>query len=87
MMLVFEGKASMTAHCNSFAKFELSGIPPAPCGVPPIEVTGDIDANGVLKKLVRRQGDEQQTQSRKRTTRAILERMVSRGLLRLTITK
>jgi L1 cell adhesion molecule like protein len=30
------------------SKFELSGIPPAPCGVPQIEVTFDIGANGIL---------------------------------------
>ena len=45
---VFEGEASMTAHCNLLGKFELSGIPPEPRGVPQIEVTVDIDANGVL---------------------------------------
>ena len=33
---------------NLLGKFELSGIPPAPCGVPQIEVTFDIDANGIL---------------------------------------
>ena len=38
----------MTAHCNLLGKFELSGIPPAPRGVPQIEVTFDIDANGIL---------------------------------------
>ena len=46
--MVFEGEASMTAHCNLLGKFELSGIPPAPRGVPQIEVTFDIDANGIL---------------------------------------
>ena len=38
----------MTNHCNLLGKFELSGIPPAPRGVPQIEVTFDIDANGIL---------------------------------------
>ncbi|KAG1764626.1 heat shock protein 70, partial [Suillus occidentalis] len=33
---------------NLLSKFELSGIPPAPCGVPHIEVTFDIDINGIL---------------------------------------
>ena len=45
---VFEGEASMTAHCNLIGKFELSGIPPAPRGVPQIEVTVVFDANGIL---------------------------------------
>jgi len=38
----------MTADNNILGKFELSGIPPAPRGVPQIEVTFDIDANGIL---------------------------------------
>ena len=38
----------MTKDNNLLGKFELSGIPPAPRGVPQIEVTFDIDANGVL---------------------------------------
>ncbi|EDR28481.1 heat shock cognate 71 kDa protein, putative [Entamoeba dispar SAW760] len=48
LIQVFEGEASMTAHCNLLGKFELTGIPPAPRGVPQIEVTFDIDANGIL---------------------------------------
>ena len=38
----------MTKDNNLLGKFELSGIPPAPRGVPQIEVTFDIDANGIL---------------------------------------
>lgn len=38
----------MTADNNLLGKFELSGIPPAPRGVPQIDVTFDIDANGIL---------------------------------------
>jgi L1 cell adhesion molecule like protein len=38
----------MTKDNNLFGKFELTGIPPAPRGVPQIEVTFDIDANGIL---------------------------------------
>ena len=45
---VFEGEASMTHHCNKLGTFELTGIPPAPRGVPQIEITFDIDANGIL---------------------------------------
>nr|AQL57188.1 heat shock protein 70C2 [Thysanoessa inermis] len=45
---VFEGERAMTSDNNLLGKFELSGIPPAPRGVPAIEVTFDIDANGIL---------------------------------------
>lgn len=45
---VFEGERGVTSGNNLLGKFELSGIPPAPRGVPQIEVTYDIDANGIL---------------------------------------
>lgn len=45
---VYEGERAMTRHNNLLGKFELWGIPPAPCGVPKIDVTFDIDANGIL---------------------------------------
>ena len=48
LIQVFEGERAMTKDNNSLGKFELSGIPPAPRGVPQIEVTFDIDANGIL---------------------------------------
>lgn len=48
LIQVFEGERAMTKDCNQLGKFELSGIPPAPRGVPQIEVTFDIDANGIL---------------------------------------
>jgi L1 cell adhesion molecule like protein len=48
LIQVFEGERSMTRDNNLLGKFELTGIPPAPRGVPQIEVTFDIDANGIL---------------------------------------
>jgi molecular chaperone DnaK len=45
---VLQGEREMAADCRSLARFELTGIPPAPRGVPKIEVTFDIDANGIL---------------------------------------
>ena len=48
LIQVFEGERAMTRDNNLLGKFELSGIPPAPRGVPQIEVTHDIDANGIL---------------------------------------
>nr|KAG5711124.1 hypothetical protein BaRGS_004768 [Batillaria attramentaria] len=45
---VFEGERTMTKDNNLLGRFELTGIPPAPRGVPQIEVTFDIDANGIM---------------------------------------
>jgi heat shock protein 1/8 len=49
LIQVFEGERSMTRDNNSLGKFELSGIPPAPRGKPQIEVTFDLDANGIMQ--------------------------------------
>lgn len=46
---VFEGERSFTKDCNLLGTFELGNIPPAPRGVPQIEVSLDIDANGILQ--------------------------------------
>ncbi|KAM9230637.1 LOW QUALITY PROTEIN: heat shock cognate 71 kDa protein-like [Dugong dugon] len=48
LIQVYEGEHAMTKDNNLLGKFELTGIPPAPHGVPQIEVTFDIDANGIL---------------------------------------
>merc|ERR1719263_1989977 len=48
LIQVYEGERSMTKDCNLLGKFNLDGIPPMPRGVPQIEVTYDIDANGIL---------------------------------------
>ncbi|KAG7131144.1 Endoplasmic reticulum chaperone BiP like protein [Verticillium longisporum] len=49
LIQVFEGERSMTKDNNILGKFELTGIPPAPRGVPQIEVSFELDANGILK--------------------------------------
>jgi len=49
LIQVFEGERSLTKDNNLLGKFELSGIPPSPRGVPQIEVTFEIDANGIMK--------------------------------------
>lgn len=46
---IFEGERTMTKDCNLLGQFDLSGIPPAPRGVPKIEVSLDLDANGILQ--------------------------------------
>lgn len=48
MIQVYEGERAMTKDNHLLGKFNLEGIPPAPRGVPQIEVTFDIDANGIM---------------------------------------
>merc|ERR1712178_389886 len=49
LIQVYEGERAMTKDNHLLGKFELTGIPPAPRGVPQIEVTFEIDANGILQ--------------------------------------
>ena len=49
LIQVYEGERSMTKDNHLLGKFELTGLPPAPRGVPQIEVTFEIDANGILQ--------------------------------------
>jgi molecular chaperone DnaK len=53
---VFQGERAMVKDNKCLGKFELTGIPPAPRGVPQIEVTFDIDANGILNVLAQDKG-------------------------------
>lgn len=53
LIQVYEGERAMTKDNNILGKFDLSGIPPAPRGVPQVEVTFDIDANGILNVSAR----------------------------------
>ena len=46
---IYEGERPMTMDNHLLGKFDLTGIPPAPRGVPQIEVTFEIDSNGILK--------------------------------------
>jgi heat shock protein 5 len=46
---VFEGERPLTKDNHQLGKFDMTGIPPAPRGVPQIEVSFEIDANGILQ--------------------------------------
>jgi len=50
---ILQGERSMAADNKTLGKFHLDGIPPAPRGVPQIEVTFDIDANGILSVMAK----------------------------------
>ncbi len=53
---VLQGERSMASDNKSLGRFHLTGLPPAPRGVPQIEVTFDIDANGILKVTAKDKG-------------------------------
>jgi len=53
---VYQGEREIAAHNKLLGDFQLSGLPPAPRGVPKIEVTFDIDANGILSVSAKDQG-------------------------------
>ena len=82
LIQVFEGERAKTKDNNLLGKFELSGIPPAPRGVPQIEVTFDIDANGILNvsALEKGTGKTQKitiTNDKGRLSKEDIERMVN----------
>jgi L1 cell adhesion molecule like protein len=64
LIQVYEGERSMTKDCNRLGQFQLEGIPPMPRGQPQIEVTFDVDANGILNvsALEKSTGKEQKIQ-------------------------
>ena len=81
LIQVFEGERAMTRDNNLLGKFELSGIPPAPRGVPQVEVTFDIDANGILNvsamdKTTGKQNKITITNDKGRLSKDDIERMV-----------
>jgi len=78
---VFEGERGMTRDCNQLGKFDLTGIPPMPRGVPQIEITYDVDANGILNVTAceKSTGKSQKiviTNDKGRLSQADIERMV-----------
>merc|ERR1719498_2288323 len=69
LIQVFEGERSRTKDNNLLGNFELSGIPPAPRGVPQINVCFDIDANGILNVSAEDTPPARRTRSPSPTTR------------------
>ncbi|WP_323015149.1 molecular chaperone DnaK [Devosia sp.] len=61
---VFQGEREMAADNKLLGNFDLSGIPPAPRGVPQIEVTFDIDANGIVQVSAKDKGTGKEQQIR-----------------------
>ncbi|KAJ0168276.1 78 kDa glucose-regulated -like protein [Colletotrichum tanaceti] len=82
LIQVFEGERSLTKDNNLLGKFELTGIPPAPRGVPQIEVSFELDANGILKVSAHDKGTGKQesitiTNDKGRLTQDEIDRMVA----------
>ncbi len=79
---VYEGERAMTKDNHLLGKFDLSGIPPAPRGVPQIEVTFDVDANGILNvsavdKSTGKQNKITITNEKGRLSKEEIEKMVN----------
>ena len=79
---VFEGERAMTKDNHLLGKFDLTGIPPAPRGVPQIEVTFDVDANGILNvsacdKSTGKQNKITITNDKGRLSKEDIEKMVN----------
>merc|ERR1711868_16704 len=82
LIQVFEGERAMTKDNHNLGKFDLSGIPPAPRGVPQVEVTFDIDANGILNvsatdKSTGKQNKITITNDKGRLSKEEIEKMVN----------
>lgn len=82
LIQVFEGERSMTRDNNLLGKFNLDGIPPMPRGVPQIDVTFDMDANGILhvSAVEKSTGKENKiaiTNDKGRLSQADIDRMVA----------
>src|SRR5207249_8856631 len=77
---VFQGEREIASHNKLLGQFDLMGIPPAPRGVPQIEVTFDIDANGIVNVHAKDKGTGKEQQIRIQASgglsEADIERMV-----------
>jgi heat shock 70kDa protein 1/2/6/8 len=82
LIQVYEGERARTKDNNLMGKFELTGIPPAPRGVPQIEVTFDLDANGIMNVSAVEKGTGKSnkiviTNDKGRLSKEDIERMLS----------
>ena len=78
---VFEGERKFTKHNNKLGEFNLSGIPPMPRGVPQIEITYDVNADGILNvsAVEKSSGSKEEitvTNDKGRLSKEDIERMV-----------
>lgn len=85
---VFEGERPLTKDNHLLGKFDLTGIPPAPRGVPQIEVTFEIDANGILQVSAQDKGSGKQekiviTNDKGRLSKEEIERKTSNNYLQI----
>ena len=79
---VYEGERAMTRDNHLLGKFDLTGLPPAPRGTPQIEVTFDVDANGILNVSAVEKGSGKQekitiTNDKGRLSKEEIDRMVN----------
>jgi heat shock protein 1/8 len=79
---VYEGERALTKDNNLLGTFELSGIPPAPRGTPKIEISFDVDANGILNVSAVDKGTNKQnsitiSSEKGRLSKSDIEKMVS----------
>ena len=84
LIQIYEGERAMVKDNNLLGKFELTGIPPAPRGVPQIEVTFTLDSNGILKVSALDKGTGKSnsitiSNDKSRLTQEEIERMVEEG--------
>jgi molecular chaperone DnaK len=81
--MVYQGEREMAAHNRLLGKFDLLGIPPAPRGIPQVEVTFDIDNNGILNVSAKDLGTGKEQQIRIQSSSGLsedeIQRMVKDG--------
>ena len=75
---VLQGERELALHNKTIGKFQLTGIPPAPRGMPQVEVTFDIDANGILHVTARDKASGKETKIRIEASSGISDAEVDR---------